>query len=101
MADKHDALTEEENEKLLSQYFKEGLDGPMSSFPTKEKKKLVVLEHIMKRFEKDKMYTEKEVNGILEAIYQDHVSLRRYLIVYGYMSRQKDGSAYWVKTEKA
>lgn len=88
-----------ETDKFINQYFKEGLDGPIAEFPTKMKRKVIVLQHIVKRFDPDRQYTEKEVNEILKAVYFDHVTLRRYLIELGFMNRTPDGSAYWVNIE--
>lgn len=90
----------EEREKMLKGYFKEGLDGPLSEFPAKEKRKIAVLEEIIQRFDPERTYTEKEVNEILKEIYHDHVWIRRHLIEYGLMERVVDGSAYWVKREE-
>lgn len=97
MIDERFAITEAENEKLIKTYFKQGPDGPLSEFPSKEKRKLVVLRHLMKRFEQGRRYSEKEVNDILYSAYDDYVTLRRYLIEYGFMDRTPDGSRYWVK----
>lgn len=97
MIDERYAITEAENEKILSSYFKEGLDGPLSEFPTREKRKLVVLKHIIRLFEPNTKYTEKEVNEKLKAVYPDYVTIRRYMIEYGFLDRHKDGSSYWVK----
>lgn len=97
MTDERYATTEEENEQTLSRYFKTGLEGPLSEFPAREKRKIVVLKHIIKRFELNKKYTEKEVNEVLKSIYPDFATIRRYLIEYGFMDRHDDGSLYWVK----
>lgn len=97
MVDERYATTLEEKEKILSTYFKEGPNGPLETFPSKEKRKIIVLQHILKRFETNKMYSEKEINNILKSIYSDFVTIRRYLIEYGFMNRSKDCSQYWVK----
>lgn len=91
------AITEQENQKILSTYLKFGPNGPLDSFPTKEKKRLAIIRHIAKFFDANKTYHEKEVNAILKPFYDDYVLLRRYLIEYGFMDRTSDGSAYWVK----
>jgi hypothetical protein len=91
------AITEAENEKILATYFKHGLDGPLTVFPLKEKKRVAILRHLLVNFEPNKTYTEKEVNTILKQFYDDYVLLRRLLIDYGFMDRKYDGSAYWVK----
>lgn len=98
MVDERYAITEEENEKILGKYFNKGLEGPLSTFPIKEKRKIAILKHIAKRFELNRKYTEKEVNEILKEIYPDYVTIRRYLIEYGFMDRKNDGSLYWVKS---
>jgi hypothetical protein len=46
MVDERYAITEEENEKTIAAFFKEGPDGPLSDFPTKEKKKIAILKQI-------------------------------------------------------
>lgn len=97
MVDERFAITEEENEEILKAHFKQGLDGPLSKFPLKEKRKVAVLKHILKRFNADEKYTENEVNKILKEAYGDYVLLRRYLIEYGFMDRHRDGSTYWVR----
>lgn len=94
-------LTRAENEKILNQYFPDGKDGPLKKFPLKEKQRLAVVRHIAARFPGGRIYTEKEVNGILQEIYDDYAILRRYLIEYGFMDRKPDGSEYWLKAESA
>lgn len=91
------AITEQENEKILSACFPQGLDGPLDSFPLKEKKRVAILRHLVKCFEPTTTYTEKEVNAILKPFYNDYVLLRRCLIEYGFMDRTQDGSSYWIK----
>lgn len=98
MIDDRYAITQEENDKYLKKYFPDGLDGPLREFPPKEKRKLIILRHLAGRFETGREYTEKEVNEILKEAYPDYVTLRRYLIEYGFMDRHKDGSLYWIKS---
>jgi hypothetical protein len=97
MVDERFAITEAENATFLKTYFKSGLNGPLSEFPKKEKRKIVILRQLMQRFDPKRKYTESEVNQILEAAYHDYVTLRRYLIEYGFMDRLADGSSYWVR----
>ena len=49
----------------------------------------------MEQFEPGRTYTEKEVNGILRDIFDDYVTLRRYLIEYGFLERTRDCRTYW------
>lgn len=97
MVDDRYNITQEENEKVLKKYFPEGIDGPLKTFSLQEKHRLIVLREVIKRFQTDRTYDEKEVNQTLEAVYNDYVTLRRYLIEYGFLDRKLDGSKYWVK----
>lgn len=92
------AITEEEYAELLKKYFPNGLEGPLASFPRKEKRKVAVLRFIASSFQEGVHYTEKEINERLIRFWEeDYVTLRRYLIEYGYLDREDDGRAYWVK----
>lgn len=95
--DERYGVNEKERETVLKTYFKDGLEGEITLIPSKEKKKLILLQHIVTRFEVGKAYTEKEVNTILKTVHADFVSLRRHLIEYGFMERNKDGSVYTLK----
>lgn len=97
MVDDRYNVTREENEEILKKYFPKGTDGPLKTFSMKQKCKLVVLREIAKRFQDGRIYNEKEVNGILKAVFEDYVTLRRYLIEYGFLDRKSDGSQYWLK----
>ena len=85
---------EAEVQKILRTYFPQGTDGPLSTFPTREKRRLILLRQIATRFAPDRTYTEKEINKILGAVYDDHVLLRRLLIDYKFLTRRPDGSEY-------
>lgn len=89
-------VTREEIAKARDKYFASLSPLRLMRFPTKEKQKYLVLFEIIKAFDVDKTYHEKEVNGILEAIHFDYVTIRRYLIDYHFMQRKNDGSSYWV-----
>ncbi|WP_411348272.1 DUF2087 domain-containing protein [Paenibacillus sp. WLX2291] len=97
LVDDRYTMTQQENESILKRYFKDGLDGRLSEFPRKEKRKIIILRHLLQRFQRGRQYTEQEVNERLAAAFDDYATLRRYLIIYGFMDRQEDGRAYWVK----
>ena len=99
MVDERYSITENENEKILRNYFPEGMEGPLKTFSMKEKNKLAVLRQIVKRFKANRIYSEKEVNVILKNVYEDFATIRRYLIEYGFMDRKPDCSQYWLKEE--
>jgi len=52
---------------------------------------------IAARFPPGRRYPEREVNQILRDIHEDYVTLRRYLIEYGFLERTQDCGEYWVK----
>ena len=86
-------VTEMEKKKILEKYF----DGTLlKSFPKKQKRKLILLQHIAGMFDRERKYTEMEVNSLLKNVYDDHTTIRRYLIEYGFLDRKRDGSEYWV-----
>lgn len=97
MVDERYAITEAEKEKIIKRYFEDEGNGKLISLPRKEKRKIIVLSHILKKFVGNKKYTEREVNDILKKIQEDYVILRRYLIEYGFLDRTNDCSSYWVK----
>jgi hypothetical protein len=97
MVDERYNVTADEKEQVLKKYFPEGTDGPLKTFSLKEKHKLVVLQEIVKRFQSGRTYSEQEVKQILKPVYDDYVTVRRYLIEYGFLDRKPDGSQYWRK----
>lgn len=90
--------TEKEKEHILETSFESLKPLRLKTFSPKEKKKVVILSKISEQFSLGKKYTEKEVNKIIQSIYDDYVIIRRYLIMYGFMERTKDGSSYWLKS---
>lgn len=95
MLDDRYQITEAERKKIIRTYFDE--TGALRECPSKEKKKLVVLNVIAANFHRKKRYTEAEVNRILKRIYSDFPYLRRLLIEYGFLERTVSGDSYWVK----
>ena len=94
MADERIMTTQKEAEKILGRVFKPGSQLKLIRFPKKEKEKLVVLKRITEEFQPGKTYSEKQVNGILEPIFSDYATIRRYLIEYKFLSRNRDCSEY-------
>ncbi len=79
--------------KILKDYLRE--NGSIKQLPTNRRKLNVILRYLLEHFEFGKIYTEKQVNGIIGGFYADISGLRRDLISAGYMDRERDGSAYW------
>lgn len=88
-------ITKDEKIKVINTYIDE--NGALRSYPSKEKKKVILLGEIIKNFNVGKKYKEKEVNRILKRIFEDYVTIRRALIQYGFLDRSRDCSEYWVK----
>ncbi|WP_017691084.1 DUF2087 domain-containing protein [Paenibacillus sp. PAMC 26794] len=89
-------ITEQDREKVLNKYFPEGTSGPLTTFHMQQKHKYIVLIEIAKRFETERKYSEKQVNELLKEVHDDYVEIRRYLIDYGLLEREPDGSQYWL-----
>jgi hypothetical protein len=93
-----DVTNDQEREKILEKYFTFEPYLKLKTFKMKEKSRIVVLGKIAECFEVGRKYTEKEINEIISRIYEsDYVAVRRYLIEYGFMDRQANGKAYWIK----
>jgi biotin operon repressor len=69
-------------------------DGKIKAIPAQRKKVDVLLDFIIKSFELDVRYTEKQVNEILKTYFDDFVTLRRELIDAKYLTR--DHGEYWL-----
>ncbi|MEG0152764.1 MAG: DUF2087 domain-containing protein [Cellulosilyticaceae bacterium] len=95
MIDDRYHTTQGEKEKIIANYF--DASGSLKNYPAKEKKKIIVLEKVKENFKKGKIYSEMELNRILERIYEDYATLRRALIEYGFMERDHTGNQYWIK----
>lgn len=98
MVDERYNVTEEERQSILAKVFPEGTEAPLKTFKLKEKQKYVVLREIAARFKPGVMYSENEINDMIGRDNPDYVTIRRYLIEYGFLDRRDDGSQYWLTT---
>lgn len=97
MVDERYGITEDKRRKTIDTYF-DAETGALKQFPAREKKKIIVLSEIAKNFKPGQAYSEKEVNRVLQRIFEeDYVSLRRYLIEYGFMDRSDDCRVYRIR----
>ena len=78
-------------QKVLKTFFKR---GRLLKIPAQRKKFLVVLDELIKNFEPERTYSERDVNIILADFHDDFASLRRGFIDFGYMTRSKEGRNY-------
>jgi hypothetical protein len=72
--------------KVLKAFFKH---GRLTRIPTQLKKRLIVLEKVILEFDPDRTYTELEVNQVLLEVHEDVATLRRELVNYGFLDREK------------
>jgi len=87
-------ITKQDEQKVYKDCFISLEPLKLKIFPKKEKYKIVILNKISELFSFDNVYSEMEVNIVLKDIFDDYVTLRRYLIEYGFFERTKDGSIY-------
>lgn len=72
-------------------------NGKLVQVPSKQKKLVVILRWLATLFEPERLYTESEVNAVLKAMHEaDHVGLRRDLVDFGYLRRERGGGKYWL-----
>ncbi|MGX7352828.1 transcriptional regulator [Enterococcus canis] len=93
MLDDRYQITAEERQRVLATYL--DADGFVQQFPSKEKRKIIILSEFSQDFDPQKNYSEKAVNDILKRRIADFATVRRYLIEYGFLKRTKDGQTYW------
>jgi hypothetical protein len=82
--------TSAEIDRVLRTYLR---DGRLTSMPRAGRKRQIVLDHIVQRFEPGRRYREDEVNDALRTAWADVAALRRYLIDAALLDRA-DG-VYW------
>ncbi len=85
-----------DDKKVLYDYT---MSGKLTQMPTKEKKWLVVLRWIATKFEVGVRYSEQQVNNIIKEIHPDYATIRRNLVEYGFMRRERGGGSYWLTPE--
>ncbi|MFM2079030.1 MAG: hypothetical protein RJA49_2920 [Actinomycetota bacterium] len=68
-------------------------DGRIVNIPTKQAKKLLLLDWLAQDFEPGRRYSEQMVNLIIGKRHQDTAALRRYLVDEGFMEREN--GEYW------
>lgn len=93
-----EALPMEDWEKSVIRHYT--FAGRLRQIPAKEKKLLVVLHWLSMQFEPEETYTEMEVNRILKQYHEDYATLRRSLISFGYLRRERGGTLYWVTPDE-
>jgi hypothetical protein len=69
-------------------------DGRITAMPAKRPRRRLLLDQVAQAFEPGRRYPEPVVDEILKAVFDDHCTLRRYLVDESFLSRTADG-IYW------
>jgi DNA-binding HxlR family transcriptional regulator len=72
--------------KVLRDFF---VDERLKEIPAQRKRRVIVLQHLLERFEPAREYCEREVNDLLRPAHADFATLRRELVDYGFMDRDR------------
>jgi len=77
-------------------------DMKVKIWPSKKLMKIEVLKYVASKFEANRIYTEKEVNAVIDEwhTFNDYFMIRRGMIDYKLLGRTRTGSEYW-KNEEA
>jgi len=76
----------DEDNGVLRAFF----DGPrLRQIPASRKKRVIVLRRLLERFAPGRSYPESEVNELLREAHEDVATLRRELVDYGFMVRDR------------
>lgn len=72
-------------------------DGLLIAFPAKHKKKLIALWYLSTKVKKDAVYSESEINALLNewTTFHDPATLRRELYNKNLINRTPDCRKYW------
>ena len=73
-------------------------EGRVKTWASKSTTKLEILQYVAEKFEKDRIYTEKEVNAIIDRwhTFGDYFLIRRELVDHSLLARTTNGAQYWV-----
>ena len=74
----------DEQQRVLRNFVE---DGRLTRLPARHGQRRVILEYVAHRFGSDRQYAEAEVNELLSALHDDHVTLRRHLVDAGLLKR--------------
>lgn len=78
------AVEHSERAKVLRDFF----DGErLRQIPAQRKRRVIVLQQLLERFDPSRDYPEREVNSLLKTAHEDFATLRRELVDYGFMTR--------------
>ena len=65
--------------------------GRITAIPAKRTRRLLLLNQVAQAFEPGRKYPEAAVDEVLKQLFDDHCTLRRYLVDEQFMSRTTGG----------
>ncbi|WP_152347954.1 DUF2087 domain-containing protein [Brevibacterium sp. CFH 10365] len=71
-------------------------NGRITAIPTKRRALVLILIEVLASLDPDRVYDEKQLNGILGEFHPDFALLRRELIDYRLLERNAHTGEYWV-----
>ncbi len=93
-------------ENLMETYYKKldhyyDSDKRLIQYPSKRPMRIIALIKIAKQIDKDRKYTEKEINQIIKfnIAFDDIELIRRELYQHRFLGRLRDGSEYWAEND--
>jgi len=89
-----DERQQEYRKKIINTFIK---NGKLISIPVQRKKEKIILEEILKSFEHNREYKEREVNIIIADYHDDFCTIRRDMISEGMFTRDK---GIYIRTDK-
>jgi hypothetical protein len=69
-------------------------NGRITAVPAKRTRRLLLLDQVAQAFEPGRKYPESAVDHVLKEVFDDHCTLRRYLVDEEFLSRTAAG-VYW------
>ncbi|MBD3881773.1 metalloregulator ArsR/SmtB family transcription factor [Phormidium tenue FACHB-886] len=77
-------------EKILKSYLE---SGRLKEIPASRRKRFVILKWLVRQFQPEVHYSERQVNELIQHYHPDSATLRRELI--GYQMMQRERGEYW------
>lgn len=79
--------------KVVADYLNS--EGRLTTIPSQRKKLGAILRYLVREFDPDVRYNQKQVDKILARYHADTASLRRELVGFQLLARDPAGSEYW------
>lgn len=80
----------DDDDAFRAKTIRDFFDGErLKTIPAQRKRRVIILQHLVERFNPNQTYTEREVNDRLRSAHDDIAMLRRELVNYGFMQRDR------------